>query len=168
MSREFEISRLLEMTENKKYATTVAAFRIIDHLEQIDFPKKIQNRKPAVQAMHALSDKLINWDYISEEARRELEEELKASRRTRSALDEVFAAPGSIAPVSVDSEEELEEIGETAPLDVFSGEEDEFAEEEEEEEESEEEEEESEDNDDDDDDDFDDSDDDEKEVLEDD
>jgi hypothetical protein len=81
-SRDFEISRLLELSRDQKYATAVAAFEVIEFLEQIEFPKKMQNRKPAVKAMAALSDGAIKWDYISDEARTALEEELGPSPRT--------------------------------------------------------------------------------------
>lgn len=156
-TKEFEISKLLKLAQNHKYATTVAAFEAIEMMEQIDIPKKLINRKPAVKALHALSETLVQYDYIDDETRAKLEEELKGSGRARSALDAVFAAPGSAAPAAEESDEDLDEIGETAPPEEFEEDTDAeggFQEEEEEDDEDEEEEE----SDDDDDDDSDDED----------
>ena len=119
MSIEFEISKLLEISAKQKYASTVAGFKIIDSLDQIEIPKKFQTRKPAVKAMIALSDGIVKWDFISEEARTALEEELRSTRKSHSALDAVFHAPGSAAPVSDELDEDLDEIGETAPPEEF-------------------------------------------------
>ncbi len=150
-TKEFEISKLLKLAQNHKYATTVAAFEAIEMMEQIDIPKKLINRKPAVKALHALSEGLVQYDYIDDETRAKLEEELKGTGRTRSALDAVFAAPGSAAPAAEESDEDLDEIGETAPPEEFEEDTDAeggFQEEEEEKEAEEEEEEESDDDDD--------------------
>jgi hypothetical protein len=120
MSIEFEISKLLEISAKQKYATTVAGFKIIDNIDQIELPKKFMTRKPAVKAMIALSDGHIKWDYIGDEARMALEEELRTTRKTHTALDAVFSAPGgSLAPASEELDEDLEEIGETAPPEEF-------------------------------------------------
>ena len=45
MSKDFEISKLLKLTDENKYETAVAAFEVIDNLEAIAIPKKIANRK---------------------------------------------------------------------------------------------------------------------------
>lgn len=156
MSKDFEITRLLELAEHQKYATTVAAFEVIDHLESVDVPRKYMNRKPAVKAMIALTDNLVKYDYIDEEVRSKLEEELKAVVRTPTALDAVFAAPAGAAPVADESDEDLEEIGETVPVEELEDEDEDgvssSADEDDEEEEEEDEEEDSDDDDDDDDD----------------
>ncbi|MEQ9363852.1 MAG: hypothetical protein RIF32_06405 [Leptospirales bacterium] len=88
MSKDFEISKLLDLSREKKYATTVAAFEVIDMLEQIDIPRKMANRKPAVKAMNALFEQTVQWDYIGDEAREALAAELENSRRAN--LDAVF------------------------------------------------------------------------------
>ncbi|MCR9142000.1 MAG: hypothetical protein NXI24_07090 [bacterium] len=88
MSKDFEISKLLDLSRDQKYATTVAAFEVIDMLEQIDIPRKMANRKPAVKAMNALFEKTVQWDYIDDEAREALAAELENSRRAN--LDAVF------------------------------------------------------------------------------
>ena len=74
--REFEIYKLLEITRNDKYATAVAAFEVIDQAERLDIPKKWKNRKPAVQAMMALSDDMVRYGFVTDEARQQLREEL--------------------------------------------------------------------------------------------
>lgn len=95
-AKEFEISRLLELSRDQKYATTVAAFEVIDLIEQIELPKKMINRKPAVKALTALHDRLVQWDFISEEERAALEEELGPAPRTQ--LDGIFGAAGEEPP----------------------------------------------------------------------
>ncbi|MBX7058056.1 MAG: DNA primase [Leptospirales bacterium] len=148
-SKEFEISRLLELSRDQKYATTVAAFEVIDMIEQIDLPKKVQNRKPAVKALTALHDQLVQWDFISEEERLALEEELGPS--PRSQLDGIFGPAGEEPPPPppdrplrpLDGEEEENEFGDEeedessdSDFDDDSEDEDEDEDEEEEEEDS--------------------------------
>lgn len=123
MSKDFEISKLLELARTNKYEATVAMFEIIDQLEQIDISKKYLNRKPAVKAMAALSENLVKYDYISDEQRQALQEELNKSK-TRASLDSVFKTSGSAAPISDESEEELDEIGETEPIEGLEDEND--------------------------------------------
>ncbi len=121
MSKEFEISKLLEITKNNKYEACVAAFEVIGNLERLDIPRRYLTRKHAVQAMVALSDGIIKYDYIDEETRRKLEEELAGESRARaqSALDAVFSTPVGAAPMVADSEEDLDEIGEAAPTEAL-------------------------------------------------
>jgi len=121
MSKDFNISDLLKITEFNKYEAAVAGMEVINHLEQLQFPRKESNRKPAVKAMMALSDGMIKYDYIDDEARLKLEEELKdrARLQAQSALDGIFSTPGSSAPVADESTEDLDEIGETIPPDQF-------------------------------------------------
>ncbi|HMU84470.1 MAG TPA: DNA primase [Leptospiraceae bacterium] len=144
-AKEFEISKLLQLAEKEKYATTVAAFEVIDKLEQIDIPKKYTNRKPAVKAMIALSDGIVQYDYIADEARQALLEELHGPGATSASPTAEIAAARGRVPVVEESEEDLgdEDIGEiepTAKLDEDSedGDESEAADEEEEEDEDEE------------------------------
>jgi hypothetical protein len=115
MSKDFEISRLLQLASEHKYEATVAMFEVIDQLEQIDINKKYINRKPAVKAMVALSENAVKYDYISDDQRQALMEELNRSK-TRAALDSVFKTTDSAAPIADDSEEDLDEIGETEPV----------------------------------------------------
>ncbi|MBE7437557.1 MAG: hypothetical protein HS115_03805 [Spirochaetales bacterium] len=142
MAKDFDITKLLDLTRESKYATTVAAFEAIDLLEQINVPRKYRSRKPAIQALYALSDGLIRYDYISDEQRTALDEELKSSK-ARLALNNMFKSADSIAPAVAEEEGDLEEIGETEPekaledseFDEFDREEEETASREEEEEE---------------------------------
>ena len=113
--KDFEITRLLELTGGEKYAATVAAFEIIEKLDQLEIPKKYLNRKPSIQAMAALTETVIRFDYIDDETREKVETELRESRKSKSALDEVFSS----APVSDDSEEDLDEIIDMEPQDQF-------------------------------------------------
>ncbi len=123
--REFEISRLLELTATEKYATTVAAFEVIEMIDQLDIPKKVQHRKPSIQALTLLADKHIQWDYIEDSAREELEAELRATRKPTSTFDSYFMPAGSAAPMVDDSDEDLDEVVETEPSDVYTEEDEE-------------------------------------------
>ena len=76
MAYEFNIDRLLHFTEHDKYAATVAAFEVIDLGEQIEVPKKMMRAKPAVRSMYVLDNEIVKWDYIDEEERQALREEL--------------------------------------------------------------------------------------------
>ncbi|MBI40406.1 MAG: DNA primase [Leptospiraceae bacterium] len=113
--REFEIYKLLEITRNDKYATAVAAFEVIDQAERLEIPRKWKNRKPAVQAMMALSEEMVHYGFITDEARQQLREELR-----EEDSEEAMQILTSAAPVTDDSEEDLDEIGETEPVDVLS------------------------------------------------
>jgi hypothetical protein len=113
--KEFEISKLLELTDKAKYAVTVAAFEAIDKLDQIDLPKKYNNRKASIRAMIALSEGLITYDYIDDTQREALDEELRSSRKGRYALDAMF----STAPMADESEEDLDEDIMTEPTEEF-------------------------------------------------
>ena len=130
MSKEFEISKLLQITKGNKYEACVAAFEVIGNLERLDIPRKYHTRKHAVQAMVALSEGIIKYDYIDDETRAKLEEELhgESKARAQSALDAVFSTPMGAAPMVSDSEEDLDEIGETAPSEALEDA-DEFADE---------------------------------------
>lgn len=145
MSKEFDISQLFEITQKDKYAATVAAFEVIDILDQVEIPKKLSNRKPAIKAMSALSENLVKWDYIAEEDRLALEEEIRAAKKpSHTSLDAVFTTAGSAAPVAEEDEEDLDEEVETAPPEEYEEDSEggfasDFEEEEDEEEEDEEE-----------------------------
>jgi len=147
MSKEFDISQLFEITQKDKYAATVAAFEVIDILDQVEIPKKLSNRKPAIKAMSALSEHIVKWDYIAEEDRLALEEEIRAARKpSHTSLDAVFTTAGSVAPVAEEDEEDLDEEVETAPPEEYEEDSEggfasDFEEEEDEEEEEEDEEE---------------------------
>lgn len=88
MTQDFSIQALLKLAEGGKYATTTAGFKAIDLLDQIELPQKLQSRKAAVQALHVLSGGMAQWDYITDEQRVALREELEERERVR--LEEVF------------------------------------------------------------------------------
>ena len=122
MSKEFEISKLLKITANNKYEATVAAFEVVNNLNKINIPKKEQNRKPAVKAMLSLARDDIQYDYIDDATRLSLEEELqnRVRQQNESAINAVFSTSESNAPASDDLDEDLDEIGEMEPLEVFT------------------------------------------------
>ncbi len=104
MAQEFSIPKLLELTENGKYATTAAGFKAIDLLEQIEIPKKLRHRKAAVQALYTLSNKIAQWDYISDEQRQALQEELEAKERVQ--LEQVFGPSITTQPKATQGEQD--------------------------------------------------------------
>lgn len=76
MPREFDINILMRLCEKQRYAAAVAGFEVIDTNDAINVPKILHKNKPAVRAMNILDMKLIKWDYIGEEERQALREEL--------------------------------------------------------------------------------------------
>ena len=79
MPKEFDINILMGLCEEQKYATTVAGFEVIDMNEVLEVPKKMHKNKPAVRAMSILGEDLVQWNYIGEEERQALREELGLS-----------------------------------------------------------------------------------------
>jgi hypothetical protein len=109
-SGEFQISELLKITEQNKYAAAVAAFEVVDSLHMLDLPSKWSTRKAAVQAMMALSRDVVRFGFISDDQRKKLEAELQASSHRNSA-EALFRGATAAAPVAADSSDELDEIG---------------------------------------------------------
>jgi len=108
-SAELQISDLLKITSVNKYAAAVAAFEVVDNAYMLDLPAKWSTRKAAVQSMMALSREIVKFDFISDEQRRKLDEELHASGHSGSA--EALFRGSLAAPVPGESEDDLEEIG---------------------------------------------------------
>ncbi len=80
MNKNFDIKHLLDIVSQNRYAATVAAFEIVDMYDQIQLPNHLKQFKPSVAAIEALNNKLIKWDYISDERRKELYESLLSDR----------------------------------------------------------------------------------------
>ena len=76
MNEEFDTVTLMELCCNNRYAATVAGFEGIDAGDQIEISRKMRRRRAAVRAMYVLSQGIIKWDYIPEEKRQALREEL--------------------------------------------------------------------------------------------
>jgi hypothetical protein len=75
-NNEFDVLKVVELARYKKYEITSAGFAVLDKIDRINsMPKKMKTRKPAVQALHALSDGLVKYDYFSIEERRKLMQE---------------------------------------------------------------------------------------------
>ncbi len=149
---EFDIVTLIELAKRNKYERAVAGFHTLDRIERLELPKKIKARKLAVQAMFALANEEVQYQYFTKEERIQLDKEANLTNESYSKFNGLFEAPQ--APIA---EEDTEEdfIPEEAPRPILDGEEDE--------EDSLEEEEEDDDDDDDEDEDEDDFDEDEEE-----
>jgi len=78
-TQEFEIGKLIELARHKKYELTSAGFAALDKIERIAVPKKLKTRKIAVQALYALSDGMVKYDYFSPEERKKLQAEANMS-----------------------------------------------------------------------------------------
>lgn len=121
MSREtkdFDITKLLDLAGKSKYEITVAGFEVIDNLDIIEVPRKMSNRKPAIQALYTLSESNVNFGFVSDEQREQLAEEFAAkAQQHRPSFNDNFKNAGG-APVTDDSEEDLQEDVETFE-DVF-------------------------------------------------
>jgi hypothetical protein len=101
---EFDVLRVVELARYKKYEITSAGFAALDKIDNIDsLPKKLKNRKPAVQALYAISEKLVNFDYFTPEQRKKLLQEAAMSDAPYKNKN-IFSS--SNAPVV---EEDLEE-----------------------------------------------------------
>ncbi len=114
---EFQIRDLLEITKDRKYAATVAAFEIIENLDKLDLdPKKLgwKTNKVSVLAMLALARGKVKFDFITDEQRLKLEEELKQS--TNIYLQKAEAIFQKKKKLTENEEEDLseEDIGELA------------------------------------------------------
>lgn len=92
MNKDFDVSVLLHLAEKNRYAKTVAICKTIDFLGHVEFPKRMIPRKPSVKAVFALENQKLQWDYISDEAREELNQKLASvSSSPQSPLDAVFS-----------------------------------------------------------------------------
>ncbi len=76
MKQEFTIKNLMDFTRQNKYATAVAGFEVIDMIDRFELPKRLLKSKPAVRSMRALSENLVQWEYIGDLARNDLRKEL--------------------------------------------------------------------------------------------
>ena len=102
---EFDILSLIELAREKKYERTVAGFAILDKLEKIPLPKKVRAQKPSIQAIYALANDIIKYDYFTKEQKEELIKEATKSDAPYKKFSGLFGA--SSAPViEEDTEEE--------------------------------------------------------------
>ena len=74
-SKEFDIKELLEFFKEKKYEKTVACFKVIDKIDKIKIPKSINNWKVSLKSLYAVSNKLVTYDYVTEEQKSKYIEE---------------------------------------------------------------------------------------------
>ncbi|KXZ25515.1 DNA primase [Leptospira kirschneri serovar Pomona] len=119
---EFDIVTLIELAKRNKYERAVAGFHTLDRIERLELPKKIKARKLAVQAMFALANEEVQYQYFTKEERIQLDREANLTNESYSKFNGLFEAPQ--APIA---EEDTEEdfIPEEAPRPILDGEEDE-------------------------------------------
>ncbi|HMV42181.1 MAG TPA: DNA primase [Leptospiraceae bacterium] len=103
-TQEFEIHKLIELARTKKYELAVAGFAALDKIDRVPVPKKLKTRKIAVQALYALSDGLVKYDYFTAEQRKKLQAEANMSDAPYKGFKGLFS--NSAAPVV---EEDIEE-----------------------------------------------------------
>ncbi|MFE1998817.1 DNA primase [Leptospira kirschneri] len=118
---EFDIVTLIELAKRNKYERAVAGFHTLDRIERLELPKKIKARKLAVQAMFALANEEVQYQYFTKEERIQLDKEANLTNESYSKFNGLFEAPQ--APIA---EEDTEEdfIPEEAPRPILDGEED--------------------------------------------
>ena len=133
-NHEFDVLKVVELARQNKYEITSAGFAALDKIEKINtLPKKMRTRKPAVQALFAISEGLVKYDYFSPEQRRKLMQEAGMS-------DAPFKfAHNTNAPVAEEDMEEEDLPQEEPKVNSSSDEDGEFDDEEEPEEDSDEE-----------------------------
>ncbi len=120
--QEFDILKLVELTRSNKYEMTAVGFAALDKIDKIDIPKKMKSRKFAVQALHAISEKMVQFGYFTAEERKKLQDEANLSDSPyKKDFNNVFAKSNSAAPVieEVTEEEDIPEE-EAKPVKVFS------------------------------------------------
>lgn len=119
---EFDIVTLIELAKRNKYERAVAGFHTLDRIERLELPRKIKARKLAVQAMFALANEEVQYQYFTKEERIQLDKEANLTNESYSKFNGLFEAPQ--APIA---EEDTEEdfIPEEAPRPILDGEEDE-------------------------------------------
>lgn len=108
---DFNVFRVIELARYKKYEITVAGFNVLDKIDRIDVPKKLKTRKVAVQALYALSENLVKYDYISLEEKKKLLQEINYQQSPRGKFRNIFSQD---APAIEESNEE-ENIPEEEP-----------------------------------------------------
>lgn len=100
-NHEFDVLKVVELARQNKYEITSAGFAALDKIDKINtLPKKMRIRKPAVQALFAISEGLVKYDYFSQDERRKL---LQESGMSDAPFKSVH---NTSAPVA---EEDLEE-----------------------------------------------------------
>ncbi|MDX1958942.1 MAG: DNA primase [Leptospiraceae bacterium] len=110
---DFDILKVVELARTKKYEITSAGFAALDKIDKINFPKKMKTRKPAVQALFALTENLVKFDYFSIDEKKKLLQEAGLSDAPYTkGFKNLFP---SSAPVAEEAEEE-EIPEETAPV----------------------------------------------------
>ena len=75
---DIDILKVIKLASNKKFEIACASFDVIDHIFKIDVPKNLHGKKLAVQALHLLSDKVIQYGYDTPENIKKLEKEYKS------------------------------------------------------------------------------------------
>lgn len=108
---DFNVFKVIELARYKKYEITVAGFNVLDKIDRVDVPKKLKTRKVAVQALYALSENLIKYDYIPLEEKKKLLQEISYQQSPRGKFGNIFTTD---APTVEESNEE-ENIPEEEP-----------------------------------------------------
>ena len=106
--KDSDIDSVLNISRINRYEATSIGFEIIDMMEYLDLSKKIQRLKPAIRAIHLIDKKSVQWDYITEEQRNKLREEIGLEQERdahkifgTNPLDDITNLQG---PVGIDAE----------------------------------------------------------------
>lgn len=102
-SPDFDISSLIELARHKKYEATTIGFNILDKIERVPVPKKLQARKIAVQALYSMAGKSIQYKYFSKEEKEEIQAQLEKAHIERQMDSNTTGAP--VISEEIDEEE---------------------------------------------------------------
>ena len=61
--RRMDISKVLELSDKKKFEVACATFDIVDHILKVDIPSFLKGRKLAVQAINLLADGQLKYGF---------------------------------------------------------------------------------------------------------
>lgn len=102
-NQDFQISKLIELARTNKYEMSCAGFAALDKIDKLPVNQKYKTRKNAVQALIALSDGLIKFDYFSLEERKKLQIESGMSDAPfRNGGRNLFTAPKVVEDLEED------------------------------------------------------------------
>ena len=103
---DFDLLNLIEHVKTLKYEKTVVGFAVLDKLDKMQIPRKLKSRKPAVQAMYAITNNLIKYAYFTQEEKEKLDMEAAKSDAPYKKFTGLFNDT-SAPQIEEDTEEEF-------------------------------------------------------------
>ena len=63
LMKTIDVSKVLNLTKDKKFEVTCASFHAVDHIFKVDLPRSLKGHKPAIQAMSLLANGQLQYGY---------------------------------------------------------------------------------------------------------